>query len=79
MHFEKDGDPVSLLLDIVKAARPHSGFNLAAAFAEVLEDFGISDKVDQSVLVTRKLTFHIRRYSASHATMRVITIPWLSN
>lgn len=34
-----------MLLDIVEVARSHSGLNLAAAFAKILEDFGISHKV----------------------------------
>jgi hypothetical protein len=34
-----------MLLDLVEVAKSHSGVNLAAAFAEVLEEFGISDKV----------------------------------
>jgi len=34
-----------MLLDIVEVAKSHSGFNLAAAFAKILDDFGISDKV----------------------------------
>jgi hypothetical protein len=34
-----------MLLDLVEVARSHSGVNLAAAFAKVLEEFGISDKV----------------------------------
>jgi hypothetical protein len=45
VHFEKDGVPVSMLLDIVEVACSHSGCNLAAAFAKILDDFGISDKV----------------------------------
>jgi hypothetical protein len=44
-HFEYKASPVSILLDIVEVARSHSGVNLAAAFAEILEEFGISDKV----------------------------------
>ena len=43
VHFENNGEPVSTLLDIVELARSHSGINLAA-FAKILEDFGISDK-----------------------------------
>jgi hypothetical protein len=35
----------TLLLDIMECARLHTGFNLAAMFAKVLKDFGISDKV----------------------------------
>jgi len=34
-----------MLLDIIEVARSHSGLNLAAAFAKILDDFGISDKV----------------------------------
>ena len=45
VHFENEGVPMAMLLDIVELARSHSGFNLAAVFAKILEDFGISDKV----------------------------------
>lgn len=45
VHFENDGVPIAMLLDIVEVARSHSGLNLAAAFAKILQDFGISDKV----------------------------------
>jgi hypothetical protein len=34
-----------MLLDIVEVAKSHSGVNLAAAFAHILDEFGISDKV----------------------------------
>lgn len=47
VHFENEGVPVSMLLDIVELARSHSGINLAAVFAKILEDFGISDKVSK--------------------------------
>jgi len=47
VHFEKDGVPVSMLLDIVEVARSHSSLNLAAAFAKILDDFSISDKVSK--------------------------------
>jgi len=36
VHFEKGGQPVSLLLDLVEVARSHTGANLAKAFADVL-------------------------------------------
>jgi len=45
VHFENDGVPISMLLDIVEVTCSHSGLNLAAVFAKILEDFGISDKV----------------------------------
>ena len=34
-----------MLLDIVEVAKSHSDVNLAAAFAQILDEFGISDKV----------------------------------
>ena len=43
IHFEHQGEPMSLLLDIVEVAKTHTGVNLAAAFAKILDDFGISD------------------------------------
>ena len=45
VHFAHEGTPVSMLLDLVEVTKSHSGANLAAAFAKVLEYFGISDKV----------------------------------
>ena len=45
IHFAHEGTPISMLLDLVEVAMSHSGANLAAAFAKVLEKFGISDKV----------------------------------
>ena len=47
VHFKNEGVPVSMLLDIVELAQSHSGIKLAAAFAKILEDFGISDKVSE--------------------------------
>jgi hypothetical protein len=44
VHFEENGVPISMLLDLVEVARSHSGLNLAAAFARILDDFGIADK-----------------------------------
>jgi hypothetical protein len=34
-----------LLLDIVEVAKSHTGVNLASAFAKILEEYGISEKV----------------------------------
>jgi len=45
VHFEQDGVPISMLLDIVEVPRSHSGLNLAKAFRDILEDFGVSEKV----------------------------------
>ena len=45
VHFEQNGIPTSFLLDIIEVAVSHSGKTLASAFAKILEDFGISEKV----------------------------------
>jgi hypothetical protein len=45
VHFEHNGTPVALLLDIVEVAKSHSGETLATTLAKILEDYGISDKV----------------------------------
>ena len=45
VHFEHDGAPILLLLDIVEVTESHSGVNLAAAFAKILKDYGIQEKV----------------------------------
>ncbi|SJL08910.1 uncharacterized protein ARMOST_12284 [Armillaria ostoyae] len=45
VHFEHDGEPVSLLLDFIEVAKSHSGENLAEVFKKVLKDFGICDKI----------------------------------
>jgi hypothetical protein len=45
VHFEHEGTPISMLLDLVEVAMSHSGVNLAEAFAKVLREFGIEDKV----------------------------------
>ena len=55
VHFEKQGTLVSMLLDLVQVATSHSGVNLAAVFAKVLDNFGISNKVLDSP-ITRELS-----------------------
>ena len=45
IHLEVKGVSVGMSLDVVEVARSHSGINLAAAFAKILDDFGISDKI----------------------------------
>ena len=51
VHFVQNGLPICLLLDIIKDPHSHSGVNLAKAFTQVLEEFGISDKVRLSSIV----------------------------
>lgn len=45
VHFEHDGEPISMLLDIVELPKSHSGKNLADTFRNVLTDFGVENKV----------------------------------
>ena len=46
VHLEQhEGIPLCLLLDVIEVACSHSGANLANAFASILGDFGIADKV----------------------------------
>ena len=45
VHFEHKGVPIVLLLDVVEVAESHTGVHLAAAFADILKEFGISEKV----------------------------------
>jgi hypothetical protein len=45
IHFENNGELMCILLDPVEVTQLHSRLNLAATFAKVLENFGISDKV----------------------------------
>jgi hypothetical protein len=45
VHFEQDGTPISMLLDLVQVAKSHTGATLAVVFAKILEDFGIAHKV----------------------------------
>jgi hypothetical protein len=49
VHFEQNGVPICLLLDVVQVACAHTGVNLAKAFAAVLEDYGIADKVSKTL------------------------------
>ena len=46
VHLEQNGVPLCMLLDLVEVAESHSGFNLAKAFHEILQQFGISEKVN---------------------------------
>jgi hypothetical protein len=45
VHLEAQGEPLSFLLDFVELPKSHSGKNMAAAFTEILTDFGVEKKV----------------------------------
>ena len=51
VHLENDGVSSTTLLDIVEVAESHTGAALAAAFAQVLQEFEIETKV--STFVTK--------------------------
>ncbi len=54
VHFESNGDPIAMLLDLAEVARSHTGINLACEFQKVLEDFGISHKVSNAMAIIMK-------------------------
>jgi len=58
-----------MLLDLVEVTKSHSGSNLATAFAKVLNDFGISDKVSSNLCYFNFGDSLFCRYSALLATM----------
>ena len=45
IYLKKNGTPMSLLLDMVEVAASHSGVNLTQAFAAILDDYEILDKI----------------------------------
>lgn len=45
VHFKHEGALISMLLDLVEVAKSHSGVNLAEAFMNILDEFGIEDKI----------------------------------
>ena len=45
VHFKNNGELICMILDVVKVAILHPGLNLATAFANILCEFGLSDKV----------------------------------
>lgn len=51
VHFEREGEPITLLLDIIEVSGSHTGIRLAAEFAKILDDFGIVDKVSRKKLL----------------------------
>jgi hypothetical protein len=45
VHFEQDGAPISMLLDLVQVATSHTRVTLVVVFAKILNDFSIAHKV----------------------------------
>ena len=59
VHFENMGKLIMMLLDLVEVTRSHFGFNLTEAFAKILEEFGISDKV--------YISYQFQQFSTHHS------------
>jgi hypothetical protein len=57
IHFKKDGVPICIILNVVEVAMSHSSINIAAAFAQILEEFSVSDKVSFLSKNTRKAMY----------------------
>jgi hypothetical protein len=77
VHFEHKGEAVSMLLDIVEVAQSHSGENLASAFAKIMEDYEISEKVNINLyIILNILLILLTRFWGLRAITQVITIRW---
>jgi hypothetical protein len=48
-----------MLLDLVEVAESHSGSNLALAFAKILDDFGIADKVSTTTFFNCRFVYSL--------------------
>ena len=51
VHFEVDGVPMCLFLDLLEVVSLHSGKNLE--FAQILDDYGVFKKVSKWTLCTK--------------------------
>ena len=51
LQMEREGKPISFLLDILEVAESHTGQMLARVFEGVLEEFGIKEKVSRDSFV----------------------------
>lgn len=61
VHFENDGVSMCMILNLVEVVMSHLGVNLAAAFAHILEEFGISEKVStHAQILDKKLTYYFQ-------------------
>ena len=67
MHLEHTGKLLSMLLDLVEVAESHTDVNLGTAFMNVLENFGLEEKVRVLFGYQRRSLTHDMycRYSAS--------------
>ena len=52
IHFKTNGMSMSMLLDLLGVAMSHPGVNLAVAFAQILDEFGISVSAGEMTILT---------------------------
>lgn len=45
VHFEHQGSPVTMVLDVVMVAKSHSGLNLATVFVDMIHELKLDTKV----------------------------------
>lgn len=79
VHFERDETAFSMLLDLVEVTKQHTGENLAEVFANVLQEFGIEDKVSlvvQAMIQSMTLTCHDRSSLLLAITQVIMTQCW---
>jgi hypothetical protein len=50
VHLEHKGVPLSMPLDVIEVATSHTGLELATVFANMLKEFGVSDKVNEYIV-----------------------------
>lgn len=55
IHFDHIGQLMAMLLDLIEVPRSHSGVDLAEAFLNVLQAFGVEDKVDVCESIREKI------------------------
>lgn len=60
-HMEHKGAPLRFLLNVVEVPVSHSGANLAAAFAEVVDAFHATMKVNNNLENIQSMTHRIPR------------------
>ncbi|KAJ3574247.1 hypothetical protein NP233_g1903 [Leucocoprinus birnbaumii] len=78
VHLIMDDKPLVLLLDIIELPISHSGSNLAHAFAEILKEFGIQDKIlglacdnaSANKTMTDKLVRHLPGFRGEKSRVR---------
>ena len=54
VHLERSGKPFQMLLDLVEVPQSHTGVNLGIAFMDVLNKFGIEEKVRALIIYQRR-------------------------